>query len=226
MPDAKVWLHRNPNYFVSASWGARKMGTFVPYAETGHNPYLTLTVQGILPADVEDLINVDPTMGKEIATFELSDKRRCALVCMDNSVLWVSPVGLRPVAVENDPMSGNSRSIVGQNFSRTVPSRSGGESFTIASDWVNIDDQFVLICPGGFRYVPAKGFNNRSAAYDQIVPLSQLAAWQMIPKVTASETQQLATLFHASMKENKAEIELQDRLKGRIRRIAIPLVDR
>src|SRR5438309_1705430 len=75
-------------------------------------------------------------------TLKLPRGQRCALLCMKHSVLWVSPVGLRALAIENDPMSGNARHIVGQNFSRTLPSRSGGEAFTIASEWVNIDDQF------------------------------------------------------------------------------------
>ena len=48
--------------------------------------------------------------------------------------------------------------------------------------WVNIDQTLGLVSTGGgFRYTRTKGFNRRSVAYDQVVPLADFGAWQMPP---------------------------------------------
>ncbi len=107
-PNTNVWFYRNPAYFVSASWGDRHMGVFYPL--NTDNPYLTIPIDGILPASAESFESEQVSSENEppSVTIKLKDNRRCVLICLLHSVLWLSPEPLRALSIENDPFSGGS----------------------------------------------------------------------------------------------------------------------
>jgi hypothetical protein len=211
-PNVKVWLYRNAGYFVSAAWGARRMGTFVPFVGAGQNPYLTVPIEGILPSDVQafDTQVLGKPEAPQILTLRLNDRRRCYLICLPHSVLWLSPVPLRPLAIENDKLSGGTREVRSKGGIRSVEALVGGEALTLGG-WVNFDQTLGLVTTEpGFRYTRTKGFNRRSVAYDQIVPLAEFGAWQMIPNVSAEQTAQIAARFSASLDDGRITVQLID----------------
>jgi hypothetical protein len=222
-PDAKIWLRRNPNYFVSAAWGNRRMGTFIPLGDNYlKNPYCTLPLDGILPTQVTAFESQTDLPNSYVLTMSLTDGRRCALICFDNSVLWISPIPFRHLPIQNDKLSGGIRQITAEGASARVTAMAGDAPFPL-KDWANIDNRLGLISPEGFRYTPGKGYKMRSVAYDTIAPVAPYGAWQMIPDVSSNQSRELARMFHAELSEPKAIVTLQDGPAGKRFRIQISL---
>lgn len=212
-PDSHVWLHRNGHYFVSVSWGKRRMGVIYPFASDPlEKPYMTLPIDdGILPDQVRRLAEMSDTA----AVLEMKDGRRCGVVCLPNSVLWVSPVALRPVGIENDTVTGPERTVSATTGSVSVPALVPHPPFPLPGEWLNVDDSFGHISvAGGFSYVPAGGLNRRSAAIDRLVPSGKRGIWQMIPNAGTSETQRLARDFSVTDREGTLAVVLRDGSAG------------
>jgi len=220
-PDSNVWLYRNNNYFVSAGWGKRHMGTFTPFMSSSQNPYLTLPIDGILPAETQSFDSQQSSSPDQLqwVSMKLTDGRRCYLICLPNSVLWLAPVPLRPLAIENDKLSGGKRTLYSTSNPKTVDAMRDATPFD-TGPWLNIDDTLGLITAGeNFHYTNAKGYNRRSFAFDAIVPTSQWGAWQMIPRVTHDQTQFIAHDFNARLENDSATITLHDGVDGPVYRI-------
>lgn len=202
-PDAKVWLHRNAHYFVSASWGARPMATFTPFDSLyPENPYLTLPIpRSLLPA-VNDAI-VYPTSDTMLhcVALKTKDGATCVLAALPRSIVIVSSVPLNPLGIENDRLSGGRRIVHAQrdSFAARINIEAGKHGpRRIESPWLNIDDRLGMVASGpGFVYTQAHRYNQRSVAADMVVPLPGEAgmAWQLIPGVTREETARLAADF-------------------------------
>src|SRR5262245_29998966 len=145
-PEVKVWLYRNADYFVSAAWGARRMGTFTPFVRAERNPYLTVPIEGVLPDEVQavEAQEVGKPDKPQILTLRLGDGRRCYLICLPHSVAWVAPVPLRALAIENDKLSGGKRQLHFKGGTRTVEALAGGEPFAL-DGWVNVDQTLGLV---------------------------------------------------------------------------------
>jgi hypothetical protein len=218
-PDTNVWLYRNRDYLVSASWGPRHMGTFYPILrpiygsrEREFNPYLTVPIDGILPESAESFESehVDRKDEPPFVTIKLKDNRRCCLICFPRSVLWLSPEPLRPLAIENDPFSGGKRRLGWH----TIDSLKGGPPLDLPP-FISIDDSLGLITTGqGFRYTPASKYNRRSYAYEQIAPRATWGAWQMIPGSWDEHTATAAKSFSAALINDQATVKLVDGANG------------
>ncbi len=217
-PKVRVWLHRNPDYFATVSWGRIHIGTMTPLGTNFHNhPYMTLpTFESIVPDDVNGIEETGESGDATIVVLGLTDGRRCALVCLPHSTVWISPVGFRPIGIENDRLTGKGRTITSAACNRFVPALSPMETFDVKGAWLNIDNRFGHIATTKeYRYVPAGGHNRRSAAVDTVVPeVKGTAVWQMIPSVTEEETAQIAKGFHVEQKGDRLEVDLIDGPRG------------
>jgi hypothetical protein len=220
LPNSKVFLFRNENYFASLAWGKRSMATFTPFKSVARNPYVTLPIDpGIVPANLESLLEHGTLNNVEICVVESTNNRRTALVCLPNSAVFLSADAPRPLGLENDSLSGP-RTVSFDETSQTIPVLQPIAPFTITSSSVNIDNHLALIStPHGFQYTHAGDFNRKSAAIDMIVPLSNYTAWQMTPGVKADETWRLAHAFVCNFDGSSITVTLQDTPKGHRYRI-------
>jgi hypothetical protein len=210
---AGIWFFRNERYFVSASWDRPKMGTFHPFlALEDEQPYMTLPINGgILPIAIAAFENVQIVDDATVAILRLDDGARCAIVCLPRSVLWLSPVPLRALAVENDPMSGGKRTLVSTAGSNTVGAITPREPFEIEGPWLNIDARLGLVsATGGWTYTPAGGVNRRSAATDEVLPRASFGAWQMISGADVPSTARAADIFKAHRADGGIDITCLD----------------
>jgi hypothetical protein len=224
-PNVKVWMYRNQNYFASAAWGDKKMGTFTPFVPPDGNPYITIPIESILPADVDafESQTLAAPDQPQILTLRLKDHRRGYLICLPNSVLWLSPMPLRPLAIQNDKLAGGHRDLYTAAGTRTVPALTESQPFNLKG-WLNIDNTLALISTGsGFRYTPTKKYNRRSFAYETIEPIARHGAWQMIPKSTAEQTVSLAHDFQEEATAQQLTLTLHDGPAGPRYRIVADL---
>jgi hypothetical protein len=225
-PKVKVWIYRNPEYFVTASWGRIHISLMIPLGEDFvKSPYMILpTFESVLPDAVCAALEQGETNGVKIFALGLSDGRRCAVLCFPHSVLYLSPALLRCIGIENDRLTGEGHSITSSAEKKFIPALKSMEEFAVSGSWLNIDDRFGnVIQPAGFRYSPAGGFNRRSAAVDLLTPTGEWGAWHMIPGVTSRETEKTAEFFRVKFDEGKMEITLKDGPNGELYRIAADL---
>jgi hypothetical protein len=215
-PDSKVWIDRNATYFTSLAWGKRKMATFTPM----DGNYLTLPIDpGILPNDVDRLIEQFETSDAHGIVLESPDRRRSVAVCFPHSVLWLSAGALQPLGLENDPLSGP-RTLYFNDTHRLLPTLEPVPPFQIAASSVNIDNKLALVTTSdGFKYTHAGEFNRKSAAIDRIIPLSTWGAWQMTPNVKSDQTWRLDHAFNAKFDGRTATVTVQDGPAGRRYRV-------
>jgi hypothetical protein len=220
-PDAKVWIFRNAEYCVTASWGKKHMGTFTP--DPLRDPYLVFSItDGILPADVSEMIDDQQIGDARVLRLKLKNGVCAAIVCLPQSVVWISAMPLRAMGIENDRMSGGKRELHSGTGNQTVTGLQTREPFTIEGSWVNIDERLGLIAPGkGFQYAPAGKYNTRSVAVDRVTPIDA-RVWQMIPHATRDQTKAAAAAFSAELNATSAEVTVADR-DGKQYRIRMPL---
>lgn len=225
-PKVKVWLYRSPDYFVTASWGRIHISLMIPLgANFEEHPYLILpTFESVLPDTTCTALEQGETNGVKIFILGLSDGRRCAVLCFPHSVLYLSPVPLRCIGIENDRLTGEGHTIASSGGKIFVPALKPMNEFTISGSWVNIDDRFgQVIYPAGFRYTPAGKFNRRSAAVDRLTPTGEWGAWHMIPDATTRETGEIAKIFRVKFEDGKMEVTLKDGSRGMRYRIMADL---
>lgn len=227
-PDGHVWIHRNANYAASVSWGRIHIGTLTPFGP-GHlaNPYMTLpTTDSILPDDVRDLREIGESGGAHVAVLGRADGGKCAVVCLPNSVVWLSPVPFRPLGIQNDELSGTGRVLVSESGETEVPALIPKAAFAIPGRWVSIDRRFALIAgDAGFEYTPAGKYNQRSVAVDRIRPSSGWAAWQMIPAVDPDVARKVAAEYKVEYNGTVMDAEVRDGATGLRYRIRATLTD-
>jgi hypothetical protein len=156
---------------------------------------------------------------------ESANRRRCALICLPHSVVWISADALQALGLENDPLSGP-KTLYCDDSRRVIPVLQPVDPIVIAGSSVNIDNRLALVSAGeGFNYTHAADFNRKSAAIDKIVPLANWGAWQMAPGVKTDETWRLAHAFGAKFDGNIATVTVQDGPTGhryRIRAVLAP----
>jgi len=217
-PQGHVWLHRNGNYAVSASWGRIHVGVFVPFgSDYLQNPYMTIPIwDGVLPDDVSVLVEMGDSGAAPVAVLGRKEGTKCALVCLPNSVVWLSEGGFRPLGIENDRLTGTGRTLQFDDGGTTrIPAVIPWEPFEIPSRWVCLDGRFGLILSGGMiSYTPAGKYNQRSVAVDRILPVGEVVAWQMIPEVNAVATKALADALDARSTGDEMVVTVRDGAKG------------
>jgi hypothetical protein len=214
-PIAKSWVFHNENYFVSASWGARHMATFMPMFPTEDiaGTYLTMPIVGILPAQVESLIQEQNTPNDRTLLIQSHDGSKAAIICLPHSVLWVSQSEFAPLGIENDKLSGGQRNISDANGVQTVQTLSGKS--IEPHGWVDIEDRLGLIDETGtFKYTAASTFNHRSYACDQIQPDAKDHVWWMLPGMKHDQMNQLAAKFKVTEQNGAMQIDLHDEPNG------------
>lgn len=201
-PDSKIWLHRNNYYFISISWGARSMVTFTPFDRCStENPYMTYPLPlGLLSGMTGVSVDSSEDNTYHCVTITTKDGSECAIAVLPESVVILSPGGVAPLAIQNDPLSGGLRTLHAQGGTVTIPfspAAEGNIPRKIGSSWINIDDRLGMITSGGgFLYTQAKGFNARSLAYDKIIPEGrENVTWQLIPGVDRARTERMAADF-------------------------------
>jgi hypothetical protein len=218
LPAAKVWLHRNANYVVTLAWGARRMATFTP---TGpdflKHPYTTLPIDdGVIPASTAEVNELATTHSVHAVSFALKDGRTGYLLCMEQSVLWLSPQPLRALGIENDRLSGGKRLLRSGSGERVVNALTSEPKILLSGAWMAVDSLLGMAgLAEGFEYAPAGGFNRRSAAVDRVTPLGQWGAWQMLPQASAEQAQAAAREFSAEYTGKSARIKLRDGAQGK-----------
>ncbi|MBN1903409.1 hypothetical protein JW926_18970 [Candidatus Sumerlaeota bacterium] len=225
-PKVKVWLYRSPEYFVTASWGRIHISLMTPLgAKFMEHPYLILpTFESVLPDATFAALEQGEINNVKIFALGISDGRKCAVVCLPHSVLYISPAPLRCVGIQNDRLTGDGHAIFSSGSKNFVPALKSMDEFVLAGSWLNIDDSFGnVIEPAGFRYTPAGGFNRRSAAVDRFTPTGEWGAWHQIPNASSRETEEIAQSFRAQFKEGKMEVTLKDGTKGGFYRIRADL---
>ncbi len=207
LPDAKVFIYRNADYFATLAWGERHMGTFYPASQTES---ITIPSESILPKDVDSLVEHKAIDDAYVATLKDKSGKFIYCVCLPHSVVWLTSTPLRPLAIENDKFSGGKRHVFGAADDKDQPMLGNGK-FDIAGKWVNIEDRLGLISNAdGFAYTAPKDFNRKSAAFDTIVPSASWGAWQMIAQATHEQTKSAAATFKARLEGQHATIELLD----------------
>jgi hypothetical protein len=224
LPDASIFVRRTDRYFVSASWGKRKTGTFTPfYRDYMKRPYMTVPLDAaILPAETEELESATDAGDAAVVSLRLASGARAALICLPNSVLWLSGSPLRPIGIQSDRLAG-AHAIASAASATTVAPLTKLPPFDIEGNWLNIDDRFGLVAgTDRFRYTPAGGFNRKSVAVDQLEPHDAFA-WQMIADASSGQTRLLAGEFSAHLDHGVATITLRDGPAGKKYRIVAPL---
>jgi hypothetical protein len=187
LPDAKVFLYRTPDYFASVAWGAKHMGTFYPLAQSDS---ITLPIEGILPKDLDTLIDHKRIDDAHVAILRLKTGKSLYCIFLPHSAVWISPVAFRGMAIENDKFTGGKRELFSENLDQQIPML-GNSKLNVTFNWANVDDKVGLMVSGsGFEYASPKDFNRKSAAFDTITPTNS-AAWQMIGGITHEQTQRL-----------------------------------
>lgn len=196
LPDVKVWSDRNTEYCVTASWGSRRMGTFIP--DPLRTAYLTYPVtNAILPDDVSEWIDDRQIGDAHILRLKTKAGACCTVVCLPHSVVWISPTNLRGMGIENDRMSGGARELTFAGGKERVIALQPREAFRIRGSWLNIDDKLGLIAAGeGFQYTPSGKYNTRSTAVDRVEPINA-TVWQMIAHAGEYQTRSCAAGFTA-----------------------------
>src|SRR5207302_242404 len=118
---------------------------------------------GILPADVDTFESAQNAAGAVILQLKLTTGARCALVCFDHSVLWLSPMPLRGLAIENDRLSG-APSLTWSEGQQVVPQLTKREPLRASGNWLNINQRLGMIAgTAAFRYTLAGEYNRKSA---------------------------------------------------------------
>ena len=226
-PDSKVWVHRaSAGYFASVSWGSRKLATFTPlaYRDYDEHPYSTLPIEGgILPAGVES-VGGERTVGEaRVLIVNLSRNRgRCLAVCLPHSVLWLSPVPLRAIGIENDSLT-KARYLAAPGMLQTVAAVTPRDPIELPGAWVNVDNAFTFVStPDGFVYTPAGKFNRKSAAIDFLAPHGRWGAWQML-SCSQTDSVRVAKAFDAQFDGKIARVTLLDGVDGKQYRVAARL---
>jgi hypothetical protein len=207
LPVAKVFIYRNADYFASLAWGERHMGTFYPASQTDS---ITLPIDGILPKEIDAIVEHKSIDDAYVATMKDKSGKLIYCICFPHSVLWLSESTLRPLGIENDKFSGGKRRIFGKSDDKDQPMLGNGK-FTVAGNWVNIDDKLGLISmTDGFAYTAPKDFNRKSAAFDTIAPNAKWGTWQMIAHATHDQTKDAASKFKAEVDGQHAKVQLLD----------------
>jgi hypothetical protein len=166
---------------------------------------------GILPADVSELIDDRAIGDARVLRLKLKNNKSCAVICLPQSVVWISPVPLRGIGIENDRMSGSARDISFEHGHDDVRALEPRAPFTIESSWLNISDRLGFVSSGdGFRYTPAGKYNTRSVAVDRIEPI-KASVWQMLPHATAEQTSAAASAFSVTTDANTLHLTVMDR---------------
>lgn len=224
LPDAHIFVRHTDRYFVSASWGRKKTGTFTPfYRDYMKRPYMTVPIDAaILPADMDELESAKDVGDATVVSLRTASGGRAALICLPNSVLWLSASPLRSMGIQSDRLAG-AHAIVSAASVTTVAPLEKRAPFDITGNWLNLDERFGVVAgTDHFRYTPAGGFNRKSVAVDQLQPHDAFA-WQMIADASAAQTRLLAGEFAAHLDHGVATITLRDGPGGKKYRIVAPL---
>jgi hypothetical protein len=225
-PQGQVWLHRNAHYAAGVSWGRIHIGSFVPFGpDYLSDPYMTLPVQNnLLPDTVSGIREAGRIGDAEVAVLGLSDGRRCALVCLPHSTLWLSPVPLRALGIQNDKLTGPGRLLRFESGEVNVPALTPMQTFDMSGRWVNINDRLGIVQSGDrFRYTPAGKYNQRSVAVDRLLPVGEWNVVQLLPAIQAASTQEIWKQFAVEWAGAEMRVTVRDGAGGERYRIVAQL---
>src|SRR5205823_505420 len=176
--------------------------TFTP--DPRRDPYLVFPItDGILPSEVAEMIDDKQIGDSRVLRLKLKNGSCAAIVCLPQSVVWISPNPLRAIGIENDRMSGGKRELISASGRQQVEALQAIKPFSINGSWMNIDDRLGFIASGnGFHYAAAGKYNTRSVAVDRVLP-EKANVWQTIPHASAEQTAALAKEFSSSIFEKQ-----------------------
>lgn len=203
---ASIWLHRNPHYTITLSWGKQRMGCFVP--STGSEQgglYGVIPIEdGVVPNQIAGLAQSTT----DSATLRLNDGQLLTVLALPTSALWISPVQLRSLAIENDPVVGAGRELHWADGNSSFPALVAREPVQVQGNWVNLDGRFGhVISTGGFTYTPAGGYNRKSVAVDRLAPKAGApVVWQMITGADVRRTAELAESFKVTAADGQVRV--------------------
>ncbi|MGI8905667.1 MAG: hypothetical protein ACR2IE_04155 [Candidatus Sumerlaeaceae bacterium] len=220
-PDAKVWVHRNEKFLVTASWGVKPMATIYALVD-GHTTtgmYMTLPVEkGLLPTGLSFgapiVYHAKPNAKNESSVLQAApsvagvllrgtNNERAALIALPNSVVVLGTNPLGPLGIENDSLTTPGRQLWSdQERARSIPALASQEPVT-CWNWINIDDSFSVITRSRLTYKPAGKWTRKSAAID-LIDCSETTAIQLLPSLTAGSTNAYA---------NKLGMDFRDQIK-------------
>jgi hypothetical protein len=131
-------------------------------------------------------------------------------------------------AIENDPLTGGTRTLFWQGDSTTVRNRSGATASVDRSGWVNVDNWmgFVVPVPGVLTYKAPTTYNRNGSAEDflRFLPKNPHAprAAILLPGMDAAQTAR--TLKHTRWKITRKKCRLVVAVPGQKRiRLKVPL---
>lgn len=192
--DVAVWAHRTPKYFFSVSYRKPLMGYYFPL-EVGEQgvPYTTLPIKdSILPPGPWEFKASDAADNAGIAggTFWREGKVIGAVLCMDNSIAVISRVGFTPIRIENDSLTEPGRIVHSEAGKREMATFAKGPAVAIPGNWLSVDDTLGLAGSGSFRWKAARGWEQKSVAYDSV----SLTAEAGIMQLTTGDKQAAANM--------------------------------
>jgi hypothetical protein len=211
LPDAKVFIFRNDDYFASIAWGEKHMATFYPTSQTDS---ITLPIESVLPRDIDAFVE-DKTIGDaHVAILKDKGGKFVYGVFLPHSVVWISPSPFRSLAIENDAFSGGKRHLFAESTVSEIPMLSKDKD-DVSGNWANIDDRLGVIADGGFQYGASQSFNHtKTASFDPLTPMVNAKAWQMIAQATHEQTRQMASKFSAKLEGTTLTAHAQDGITG------------
>jgi hypothetical protein len=124
-------------------------------------------------------------------------------------------------AIENDPLTGGTRTLYWQGDSVTIKDRSGASASADRKGWMNVDNWmgFVVPVPGVLTYQAPTGYNRNGSAEDFLRFLPENAhaprAAILLPGMDAAQTAR--TLKHARWKTTRKKCSLVVSVPGQKR---------
>ncbi len=196
-PSIGVTIHRTPNKFFSFSWKNRIMALLVPIGP-GHdnNPYFTFPIHEGLVGSFElrgtgesKSKVLDHTWKPNSNGFETSgtfltngdrlkqsiriDSIGDNIVVYQDHVTATANISVKrelgaPIAIENDELSGEERTIYHSEGELKVDWKQPAHEIPIPGSWANVDGRLALIAVtgSGLTYKKATGYNGQAVCAD------------------------------------------------------------
>ncbi len=244
-----VLVHRTPSKFFSFSWKYRLMGVLVPVGGLG-DPFFTVPIRNGLVGSIELAPAGDAAWKVSRHTWKRTSNgfdtsgEITANGGRLNQAIRVTSIGARtvvyqdrvtalsdvavarelgaPIAIENDKLSGGTRTLTHDGGSLTLDWQKPQPAVRMSGNWANVDGHLgVVSCAGsGLAYIQATGYTPQAVYADMLY--SSFSDKQREFKAGDEVAHRVVIFFTEITPEETAALAKSAKIEGQTLRFKLP----